>query len=214
MTVHDLLQFIPPVWPQSLIAGAVMLLAVGAGWLAARRTHWWPVRLVRRWVDRVVRPLIASRSWHRRTAVIALNNIAICAAMTAAGSVRPLAWLAVAGVGVSLGIGLRLLLADSAFLDEHAISPRGGSRLVAGLGLALNLLEPPAILLAGGLTLAQKALWPFLSATRAWYAFAWVVAPLLVVAAAGESLWMGMLRPAPRPPGPPAADSSPGPQSH
>lgn len=173
-----------------------------------------PVRLVRRWIDRVVRPLVASRSWARRTGVIVLNNITICAALTAAGSLGPLAWLAVAGVGFSLGIGLRLLLAEPSFVEENAVSPPGGSRLVAGLGLALNLLEPPAILLAGGLALAQKALWPFLSATRAWCVFAWVVPPLLILAAAGESLWMGILRPAPRPPASPAAESSSEPQSH
>ncbi len=191
-----------------------MLLAVGGGWQAASRAHWWPVRLVRRWIDRVVRPLVASRSWARRTGVIALNNITICAALTAAGSLGRLAWLAVAGVGFSLGIGLRLLLAEPSLVEENAVSLPGGSRLVAGLGLALNLLEPPAILLAGGLALAQKALWPFLSATRAWCVFAWVVPALLILAAAGESLWMGMLRPVPSAAEPTPADSMPGPQGH
>ena len=134
--------------------------------------------------------------------MIALNNLTVCAVMTAGGSLGPLAWLAVAGVGFSLGIALRLLLGENELPAEGAVSARGGSRLAAGLGLALNLLEPPAILLAGGLTLAQKALWPFLSAAWAWCVFLCVVAPLLVLAAAGESLWMGILRPVPGPSGP------------
>ncbi len=172
-----------------------MLVAATGGWRVACPAHRWPARLVRRWIDRVVRPLLASRFWGRRTAGIALNNTAICAAMTAAGSLGLLAWVAVAGVGLSLGIGLRLLLAEDPFLGENTRPPRAGRRLIAGLGLSLNLLEPPAILLAGGLTLAQKALWPFLPASLAWCAFLWAVVPLLLLAAAGESLWMGILRP-------------------
>ena len=68
--------------------------------------------------------------------------------------------------------------------QEGAGTPR---RVIWGMGL--NLLEPPAIAVALGLALSYSS--APLTDTQLWQTFVFVVAPLMLVAAGGESLWMG-----------------------
>ena len=191
MTSDPVVHTIQTALPHCLAGGLVIGLGVCAGWWEARRPGRWAVRAVRWWLDRVVRPLLGSRSWHRRTWIIAANNISVCALMTGLGAFGPAAWVGVAGVGFSLGIGLRLLMESTRTQATESRSLSGGQRIAGWIGLALNMLEPPAILLAAGLALSQSALSPTIALAVAWGTFVKVVLPLLVVAAAGEALWMG-----------------------
>lgn len=177
--------------PHCLAGGLVIGVGVCAGWWEARRPGRWTVQAVEWWLDHLVRPLLGSRSWPRRTLVIAANNISVCAVMTALGALGPAAWVGVAGVGFSLGIGLRLLLATTQTPVTDGPPLSGRQRIASWIGIALNMLEPPAILLAAGLALSQGALSPTIALAAAWGTFVKVVLPLLVVAAAGEALWMG-----------------------
>jgi|GEM_PF-3773079 len=55
--------------------------------------------------------------------------------------------------------------------------------------MAINLLEPPAIAVALGVALSAQP--EPLSAAQVWGTFFVVVAPLMLAAACGESLWIG-----------------------
>jgi hypothetical protein len=57
------------------------------------------------------------------------------------------------------------------------------------------MLEPPAILISAGLSLAQGAMPADLSTTAVWSTFAHIVLPLLALAAAGEATWMSIWPP-------------------
>jgi hypothetical protein len=189
---HDVLQLVASLLWECLIGGLIIVAGVCLGWAQAGRTGRWTVRLVASWVDGVVRPLLASRSWAWRAIVIALNNSLVCAIIVGLGALPPCNWFGLAIVGVSLGIGLRLLLVSVSDAPEPSRRPARRHRWVGGIGFALNMLEPPAILLAAGLSLTQGAWTEKATPTAAWVAFACVVLPLLVIAAAGESLWMGV----------------------
>ena len=129
------------------------------------------------------------RTGSRRAATIFLNNTAVLAAVVALGVWTVAAFLGVAALGLSLGIGLRIL---SGSLDDLAV-PAGGSsghaRRAVTFGVVLNLLEPPAIVLALGLALGRRAI-P-LAGAETWTVFAFWVVPALLAAAAGEALWLG-----------------------
>ena len=58
------------------------------------------------------------------------------------------------------------------------------------IGIALNMLEPPAIVVTLGLTLGLRTI-P-LTCEQAWQTFGVWVVPALFVAAAGEALWLGV----------------------
>ena len=66
---------------------------------------------------------------------------------------------------------------------------------LARLGFVLNLVEVPAIVVAVGLSMGQLAAPNELSAPELWRIFGLLVLPVLVVAAGGESLWIGRVRP-------------------
>lgn len=177
------------VWP-SMGWGLVLIVgATGAGWLIGRRDSFLPVRLITWWVVHVIVPLVRSRSWWRRATAIFVNNTSILAAVLAMG-VKPV-WsvLAVVGLGLSLGIGLRVLSSRAEALSTSLPGPGSLPRHWVVVGVVLNLLEPPAILLTIGLSLGQTVV-P-LPAEAAWKAFAVWAVPLLLLAAAGEALWLG-----------------------
>ncbi len=180
------------VWRESLVGGAMIVLATVVGWRVGRAHRVWPVRVVSGWLTYVVDPLIASRSWLRRASIIAANNASIAAAVVAIGSLGQAAWLAVGGVGLALGVALRLMCDDDAPAEDQAgHTPTDWRRSVPeAIGLVLNLLEVPAIMLAAGAALAQGAMSSRLTSSEAWSVYGWVVLPLLVVGAAGEALWM------------------------
>ena len=172
------------------IGTIVLLLAVAAGWVLGRHTSFPLVRLITWWVTRVVTPLLRSRSWVRRAATIFINNTCVLAALLALGPWRIPARVGVVLLGLSLGIALRHL---SAIADRFAVSvpvrDRSAKRRMR-VGVALNLLEPPAIVLTLGLTLGFRTI-P-LTGEQAWLTFGVWVVPTLFVAAAGEALWLGV----------------------
>lgn len=177
-----------------LVGTGVILAGAVAGWRLGRRPERRAARLVAWWLRRVVRPLMASRSWWRRAVIIAANNSLTCALMVGLGAAGPVAWAAVAGVGVGLGLALRLMLTSPPEQGASVERGVGRQRVVTWLGVALNLLEIPAIALSAGLCLAQGALWPVLTWAGAWRLFGCFVLPALAIAAAGEALWMGVGR--------------------
>ena len=148
-----------------------------------------PVRVVSWWIRHVVVPLVTCRAWWRRAAAIFTNNMVILSAVMAVGHwpVAPL--FAVAGLGVSLGVALHVM-AELPVLPLTRWPCRGSAaQHRIRVGVALNLLEPPAIMLTVGLSLARPVM-PF-PATQSWETFGLWVAPATLLAAAGEALWLG-----------------------
>jgi hypothetical protein len=113
----------------------------------------------------------------------------VCVGVVLLGALGPLAWLAVAGVGLAFGLALRLLidLPETQAFEPPKTPQR---KLLMRIGLALNMLEPPAILLAAGLSLAQGARGGDISLGTGLAVFAQIVLPLLILAACGEALWL------------------------
>ena len=183
---------LPGLIPHCLLGSGLILAAVALGWWEGRRCERWPARMVSWWLRHVVRPLLAGCSWIRRTITIVANNALICFVMVTLGAVQPVAWLAVAAVGLGLGIALRLMLLSPPEPAAEIERPTRWRRVTAAVGVGLNLLEVPAIALSAGLCLAQKALSPAIEGEEARRVFGTIVLPMLVIAAAGEALWMGV----------------------
>lgn len=178
------------VWRESLAGGVVIVVCVAIGWRWARSGQGLLVGIVRWWLEHVLRPLVQSRGWSRRAATIAVNNALICAAVVSLGAAGHAAWLGVGGIGLGLGIALRLLLPTLA-PEPSTDEPRPeGRRALKAVGLALNVLEVPAIMLSAGLSLAQGPMSHNVSLADAWATFGLLVVPMLIISAAGEALWM------------------------
>ncbi len=192
------LDVIGSIWPAALLGTGLALVGTGLGWALARSVSLTPVRLVTWWVRRVALPILHSRSWARRASAILINNVLTLAALTALGRWYPTALLGVAVLGISLGIGLRILSNESEFEFDASHEPSLSARRTIRIGIALNLLEPPAIMLAIGLGLGRSSI-PLTSA-QVWTTFALWVIPAVLVAAAGEALWLGVIRRADRGP--------------
>jgi len=175
----------------AMVAGATVSMAcVLTGWWVGRYHSWFIVRFVRLWVTRVVIPILRSPSWASRAAAIATNNVLTCTLLIAMGMTVATAWMAVVSLGLSLGIALRAMSAadrgDSLFSRSTPRLPP--TKTV--VGVALNMFEPPAIVVAIGLCLGQRAMFVGVTARQAWDSFAIWVVPMLLVAAAGEALWL------------------------
>ena len=115
---------------------------------------------------------------------IFLNNASVLTVMVIAGRWPLAPIILISVVGMSLGIGLRVLsdrLADP-LPPDVMLTSRGRWRVRAGV--ALNLLEPPAILLAVGLSLGYSAI-P-LATERVWEVFLLWVVPATLLAAGGR----------------------------
>ena len=177
-----------------LVGVALVLAGVAVGWQAGRYRSLIMTRLIRWWVGRVVMPLILSPSWWRRAATIFVNNASISAGVVALGAWAVTGWAAVAGLGVSLGVGFRVLSDPGWGLSTwRSSSDLTGIRRMR-VGVMLNLLEPPAIAVTVGLCLARSTLGDSLPAGQVWQTFGVCVAPALLIAACGESLWLGIAR--------------------
>lgn len=183
------------VWLSALLGTGLAVVGVAAGWSLGRETSVAPVRLIAWWVRKVVLPLLRCRSGVRRAGVIFANNISILALLVLAGARLPSSLLVIAALGVSLGIGLRVLSDHEDVLPAAPIalnSSRPGATRRIRIGIALNLLEPPAIALAIGLSLGRTP--AGLSPVEVWSAFGIWVVSLTLIAAVGESLWLGVLQ--------------------
>jgi len=199
--VYDCINKLYGIWTESLIGGAVIVVCVFVGWRAGYGRDSRLVRAVKWWLDHVVYYVVTSRSWLKRMLIIAANNSFICCCVVLIGCIDYVAWLGVVSVGFCLGIALHLMIAGRrAELDGEGMSEGEVEEDKSGvshisipsmLGMLLNLLEVPAIMLSAGLALAQGTLSSQLDLTDALSGFVCIVLPLLILAAGGESLWMG-----------------------
>lgn len=189
ITILNTFSVIRAVWLPALLGSGVVLIGVGAGWALAQNSALAPVRLVTYWVRRVVLPLVRRRSWLGRTLTIFVNNGFILSVLMLLSGWFTAALVGVAIVGISLGIGLRVLANESLGIGVPASDVPIRIRRSIRIGLWLNMLEPPAILLTFGLILGRTSI-P-LDATAMWRTFACWVVPALLVAAGGEALWIG-----------------------
>ncbi len=206
MIVH-LWDVLSAAWVSMLLGTGLVLVGTCAGWRVGHYRSFVGVRLVSWWLMHVIVPLLKSPSWWRRAATIFINNICILSVLLAAGALYGLALLCVAGLGVSLGIALKRLTEDA---DELVVSlsgrdPRARRRI--RVGIALNMLEPPAIVVTLGLCLGQRT--APISWLQAWQTYAIVVVPAMLLAAGGEALWLGAGRLAGSPPDRQSADVPP-----
>jgi len=173
----------------SLLGSTLFLSATALGWALGRRRNMVVVRAVSWWMHTVVVPLVSCRLWTQRALVIVTNNALVLAAVVALG-VRPVgAALAVGVVGLALGIGLRALSEFTPHWSAPGPNCPAEVRRQVKVGVALNLLELPAVALAVGLSIGRSRL-P-LSDADIWWAYGVWVVPLLVFAAGGEALWLG-----------------------
>lgn len=189
-------------WRPVLSGSAVLIIAAIAGWGIAADANLAPVRWIAKWVDRVIVPCLRA-GWLARSLAIFVNNAANCALMIAAGALAGGSWISVTMIGLAMGFAVRHLGRQES-LTSNANSINANSSDAAAspyvnspalLGLLLNLLELPAIALCVGLSIGQVASEPHLSMAVAWSLYARLVLPALLIAACGESTWIGHLHP-------------------
>ena len=176
----------------SMVLGTALLAVASAvGWLIAGFPRFFFVRLVNHWVKQVVIPLLRTPSWPRRTLIIFANNALILAAVVQMGCWRVSSRIGVILVGLSLGAALRHLGAHVANSDALSDPSTPGERRRLRFGVGLNLLEIAAIVVTVGIAVGLPEL--KISLAQAWKLFGYGVMPTLLVAAGGESLWMGVI---------------------
>ena len=188
-------QILVSVWPSMLSGGGLAALGVVAGLGIAGYERLLFVRAVEGWIDLVVLPLIRARSWWCRVTVIFLNNTSILAVLVALGGWSTgAASMGAAGMGLSLGAALRVLARKTSTSWPVARHSDRAKETTVRVGVVLNLLEPPAIIVAIGLAIGGAHVASTTSG-EIWAAFGiWVAVPLLI-AACGEALWLGIYVP-------------------
>jgi len=174
----------------ALLGSGLLMFGGAAGWAISRSRTFPPVRFVTWWVRVVLLPRLCGRSWLYRATAIYVNNMLILTVLMLVSTVHWAVIVVAAVVGTSMGIAIRALQEDRSW-DETDLSPAAPARVRRmTVGLALNLLEPPAIALTIGLALGRVP--RALNGTEVWTVFVLVVAPAMLAAACGESLWMGV----------------------
>jgi hypothetical protein len=189
-------------WRATLVGVVVLIIATVAGWGMAADQTFAPAHWLRWWIARIILPGLRRESWLARFAVIFLNNASICALVIWAGGVRGGSWVAIVLVGLSLGTALRMLtdprwgfpLPEEPPAAAEGQPPPAPDR-VAAFAVLVNLLELPAIALTLGLSMGRRAVPNNLPAEDLWRIYASWVVTLLLIAAAGEALWLGRRRP-------------------
>ncbi len=177
------------IWSAFFLGTFLVVLFVWFGWLAGRFPSLPPVQAVQWWVRRVVLPILRSQSWLGRAAIIFANNITILTTLVLLGPWPGASLLGVTFVGLSLGIAFRIIvsLPDQTLSPCLMLLPHDERRV--RLGLALNMFEPPAILYAITLSIAR---WMVpMPAESVWKSYLIWVVPAMLIAAAGEALWLG-----------------------
>lgn len=89
-------------------------------------------------------------------------------------------------------MGSRCAVSKTAVTDPAVLPEPSGASSPAWklwIGLSLNMLEPPAIIVAIALALSRASI-P-LDAMDAWVAFLVWIVPAMLIAAGGEALWLG-----------------------
>jgi len=196
------------VWWRALLGAALLAFACVSGWQISVSASLAPVRFVRWWVLNVLLPVLRGRSWAVRAAAIYANNMVILTLLVA---VAAWSWAVIAGIaaiGVAMGIAVRTLSREPSMASPEVGRPDSGTSRRVIWGMALNLLEPPAIAITLGLALSYTS--APLTDTQLWRTFGSVVAPLMLVAAGGEALWMGVTEAFGGPTANPTQDHPPG----
>lgn len=187
-----ILDVVRAIWLHALLGTALSLVGCGLGWSIGQNSSLSLVRLTGWWVQKIVHPLFACRSWWRRAAIIFFNNTAMMSILVVCGRWRPAGLVAVAWFGVSLGIAFRRLEELTADPMSATLDPQSAGQRRVFVGVLLNLLEPPAIMLAIGLSLGWQSV-P-LTSMQICVTFVGLVIPLALLAAGGEALWLGARR--------------------
>lgn len=185
----DALAVLAAVWLRAALGTGLVIVAAVIGWAMAHDPRHLPVRVVAWWIQRIVAPLLRCRSWWGRTAIIFVNNLCILAMVVGSGGFSVVPILVVAALGLSLGIGLRILAEWPGRLSVPRMASETPTKRWVRVGVVLNLLEPPAIVLAVGLGLSRRG--ALLSGALVWQTFAMWILPATLLAAGGEALWLG-----------------------
>ncbi len=179
--------FVP--WTSLLVGTLLLLVSAGVGWFVGRYRALLPVRAVDAWIRHIVRPMLESRSWLRRAVTIFLNNATVLAVVVALGYGSLTGVAGVAALGINMGIAVRLLRFQAGLLPTPRADGTRRARRRIIVGTALNMLEPPAIVLTLGLAVGQRT--ASLAPAVVWTTFGLWILPALLVAAGGEALWLG-----------------------
>ncbi len=174
-----------------LLGTIVLVMGAILGWKLSQYDRWLVTRWVSWWLNRVVLPLLESKSWARRALTIFTNNASMAAVTVALGYWTWTGWLAVTLLGIGLGAGFRLMANLAWNMDTPSQPATPEHRRRVHWGMMLNMLEPPAIIITLGLCLSQRAVGAHVNTLDVWAAFSVCVLPLLAIAAGGESLWIG-----------------------
>ena len=189
MPMFESLHVIISLWPHMVVGTVLLLIGVGVGLCIGRARSFVMVRWVHAWVSSVIIPLLYKRSWLIRTITIFANNMAILVGIILLGNWSSAAIIGIALVGLSMGIALRVL----SDLPESFAAPNDqtceSKRRLFRLGMLLNLLEPPAIIVALGISMGRTV--ASLSDVEIWEVLCWVF-PAMLLAACGEALWIGI----------------------
>lgn len=177
-------------WPNMIMGTVLFGVAVGVGLSIGRSRSFVIVRGVQWWVESVIIPLLYRRFWLIRFLTIFVNNMTILIGLVMLGTWSSVAIAGVALVGFSMGIALRVFsnLPESFTVPEDQVDK--SDRRWFRIGMLLNLLEPPAIIIALGVALGKTS--ASLTDEQGWAIVLYWIFPAMLLAAGGEALWMGV----------------------
>lgn len=177
-------------WPHMLIGMLWMILNIGIGLSLGRVRSFFLVRGVHWWMSHVMVPLLFKQFWWLRTITIFVNNMAILFGLILLGTWLYAALIGIGLVGLSMGIALRVLsdLPESFATPDDQMCESDRRRFRTGM--MLNLLEPPAIIVALGLSLG-RTIAPLSHIEISEIISCWIF-PAMLLAACGEALWIGV----------------------
>ena len=166
-----------------------MLAAGFCGWQIATARRLAPVRIVHWWIADVILPLLSTRSWWKRAGMIFINNITLLAILVFMGRFSGVATVGIAAIGLSMGIALRAMNESTGVFAGFPRTPGDRALRRIRIGMTLNMLEPPAIIAALGLAMGRMNYG--IDPQQTWLLFSLWILPPMLIAAAGEALWMG-----------------------
>ncbi len=177
-------------WPNMIMATVLFGVGMGVGMSVGHTRSIVIVRGVQWWVANVIIPLLYKRSWLIKFLTILVNNMTILIGIVMLGTWSSAAIAGIAMVGFSMGIALRVF----SNLPESFVVPNNqgneSDRRRFRIGMLLNLLEPPAIIIALGVALGRTS--APMTDEQGWAIVLYWVFPAMLLAAGGEALWMGV----------------------